>query len=48
MNTGKPYLAHNKGRGAQKYRADAAAITFADKVSPKDIISLDDVDYGKF
>lgn len=48
LNTGKPYPAHNKGRGALKYGADAAVITFADKVRPKDIISLDDVDYGKF
>ncbi len=48
LNAGKPYLAHNKGGGVRKSRVAAGATASANKVNPQDIISLDDIDYGKF
>jgi len=44
MSAGKPYLAHKQGRSVtQKAVASAGG-----RVSPEDVISLDDLDYGKF
>ncbi|MFX4263577.1 methyl-accepting chemotaxis protein [Pelotomaculum propionicicum] len=48
LNTGKPYLAHNKSKAAQKPRPGAAPKPSANKVNPEDIVSLEDVDFGKF
>jgi len=49
MSAGKPYLAHKQGRSAaQKSRLEVAAASAGGRVNPEDVISLDDVDYGKF
>jgi methyl-accepting chemotaxis protein len=51
VSADKPYLAHNKmGRGAaQKYRLEATATSSSSsRLNPEDVISLDDLDYGKF
>jgi methyl-accepting chemotaxis protein len=50
VSAGKPYLAHKQGRSAaQKSRLEvAAAAAGGGRLNPEDVISLDDMDYGKF
>jgi methyl-accepting chemotaxis protein len=44
VSAGKPYLAHKQGRRA----AQKAVVSAGGRVNPEDIISLDDLEYGKF
>ncbi|MFX4263578.1 methyl-accepting chemotaxis protein [Pelotomaculum propionicicum] len=48
VNTGKPYLAHNKSRGGKKPKLGVVTAQSGGNVRPEDIVSLDDVDYGNF
>ncbi|NSW92740.1 MAG: hypothetical protein HPY74_19210, partial [Firmicutes bacterium] len=52
VSAGRPYLEHKQSRSAAQKVSRLAlaevAATSGGKVNPEDIISLDDVDYGKF
>jgi methyl-accepting chemotaxis protein len=45
---GKPYLAHRQSKSTQKPKFGVAAKASGSRVNPEDIVSLDDVEYGKF